>query len=117
MPRAKTPALTAGRYYWIALDDGQTFEPIKGFPAGPHLGRLDLADGEWTLTLCGRQGGILEIGPDPRKRIVRGSWARNSFLGTLAYDTQDVRITWLSCLVPPALPDEVEPDTAVLQPV
>ena len=113
MPRSKNAApaleLKSGAFYWIAIDDGASFTPIRGLPEGPHLVRLDQIDGEWRAVMLGRQGGLLEIEADIQRRIVRGSWERRSMLGSPAFDAQEVRITWLAEISPPpAIPSEIE---------
>lgn len=101
--------LQAGGYYWAALDDGYSFQVRDWLGTGPHLVRLDHADGEWTAAMLDRFRGHIEIGADLDRRVVRAMWPANSLMGQ-TLEGQDVRITWLAGIGdPPALPADIEP--------
>lgn len=119
-PERVVPDLTPAKpgWFWCAFDDGVDFEPSQwAAPVGEFLARLgdgpymvryaqDM-DGTWFGWLP--HGGLVEIGEDPKNRIITLSYPTTVAFQRSAVSSQ-VRITWLGEAIPPAMPDTVESD-------
>lgn len=119
--RDLTPAKPG--WFWCVFDDGVEFDPGNWFaPVGDKLARLGEGpyllryaqdmDGTWFGWLP--HGGLVEIGEDPKNRMVVLSYPVTVAFQPSTQSAQ-VRITWLGEAIPPAMPDKVEIDMPEIQ--